>query len=161
MRKLLHIAVLLVFAFSAFPFSQPAYARPPKIPRGFSLASDQTIDGCSYHLGLVLHEYTKGTGTLGIFLESPCLSKNYSIWEDIATNEFNVNGSLKSGKLKATIQDVATGTVVTTNIRLRSVENKPADYFNPANVTGTIVFPGLNLTFTFDKDAIGGIWYGT
>jgi hypothetical protein len=162
MRRIFLAAVLLVFALSAFPSSQPAYARSPKIPRGFSLNTEYTIDGCTYTLRVTLYEYSKGVGTAVIELESPCLSEPWAFDGDVGRNEFNINGSLKSAVLKATILDESTGTpVVITDLKFRSVGNKPDDFFNPALVTGTVQFPELGLTFTFYQDQIGGIWYGT
>jgi hypothetical protein len=105
-----------------------------------------------------LYEYSKGVGTAVIELESPCLSEPWAFDGDVGRNEFNINGSLKSAVLKATILDESTGTpVVITDLKFRSVGNKPDDFFNPALVTGTVQFPELGLTFTFYQDQIGGL----
>jgi hypothetical protein len=162
MRRILLAAVLIVFLSGAFPSGQPAYARLPKIPRGFGLSTETVIAGCTYSLWLTLYEFTKGAGTLAIQLESPCLSGLWEVWREVGRNEFNLNGSLKSAVLKATVLDEASGApVVVTDLRFKSVGHQPADYFNPALVTGAVQFPELGLTFTFDQDPSGGIWYGT
>ncbi len=162
MKKFFRIAVLLVFAFQSFAVSQPAQARSPKIPRGFEINSSHHIDGCTYQLRVVLYEYTKGNGDLGIELDSPCLSGTGTFWVEVERNEFNINGSLKAAALRATIPDPSSGAPrVVTDLRLKSVDNKPSTFMNQAYVTGTVTFTGLGLTFTFQGEPVSGIWYGT